>query len=354
MKKRILFLALVMVMIFTLLLMSAFAADVVAEGTCGGNLTWILDSEGTLTISGTGAMTDYSYGSKAPWFNSRWSIKSVTIGNSVTSIGDYAFYDCDGLTSVTIGNSVTSIGDYAFFDCDGLTKVTIPDSVISIGYSAFSYCRSLTSVTIPDSVTSIGDYAFSNCTGLTEINYNAKAVTDLTSISHVFYNAGTAGSGIKVTFGDGVEKIPAYLFEDCSSLTSVTIPIIDNRLIICYNDIAIYFLRAALAVTPAGRLFFGGVFSPISISLSMPTPSCLEIIIAVVSVTPPFSYSMCDSVDAARPHSSLNSSRDMPRASRTDITPRPNARDVATGSLISLSPPPKVPGKPVRPGTLQK
>ena len=133
MKKRILFLALVMVMIFTLLLMSAFAADVVAEGTCGGNLTWILDSEGTLTISGTGAMTDYSYGSKAPWFNSRWSIKSVTIGNSVTSIGDYAFYDCDGLTSVTIGNSVTSIGDYAFFDCDGLTKVTIPDSVISIG-----------------------------------------------------------------------------------------------------------------------------------------------------------------------------------------------------------------------------
>ena len=173
-------------------------------------------------------------------------LTKVTIPDSVTSIGYYAFYDCDGLTSVTIGNSVTSIGDYAFFDCDGLTKVTIPDSVISIGYSAFSYCRSLTSVTIPDSVTSIGysafsycrsltsvtipdsvtsigDYAFSNCTGLTEINYNAKAVTDLTSISHVFYNAGTAGSGIKVTFGDGVEKIPAYLFEDCSSLTSVTI-----------------------------------------------------------------------------------------------------------------------------------
>ena len=75
-----------------------------------------------------------------------------------------------------------------------------------------------------------------------------------------------------VTFGDGVEMIPAYLFEDCSSLTSVTIPIIDNRLIICYNDIAIYFLRAALAVTPAGRLFFGGVFSPISINANTKLP----------------------------------------------------------------------------------
>ena len=106
-----------MVMIFTLLPMNAFAADVVSSGTCGAegdNLTWTLDSEGTLTISGTGAMTDYSYGSKAPWYSSRSSIKSVTIGSGVTTIGNYAFYYCSSLASVTIPDSVTSIGGGAF------------------------------------------------------------------------------------------------------------------------------------------------------------------------------------------------------------------------------------------------
>ena len=82
---------------------------------------------------------------------------------SVTSIGDYAFYYCDGLTSVTIPNSVTSIGDYAFKGCSGLTSVTIPNSVTSIGNSAFYGCKGLTSVTIGNSVTSIGEYAFEDC-----------------------------------------------------------------------------------------------------------------------------------------------------------------------------------------------
>ena len=95
-------------------------------------------------------------------------LTSVTIGNSVTSIGGYAFYECSGLTSVTIGNSVTSIGNYAFYRCSGLTSVTIPNSVTSIGDYAF-WCSGLTSVTIPNSVTSIGEYAFSGCDGLTSV-----------------------------------------------------------------------------------------------------------------------------------------------------------------------------------------
>ena len=121
-----------MVMIFTLLPINAFAADVVAEGTCGGNLTWALDSEGTLTISGTGAMTDYSNDSNAPWYSSRSSIKSVIIENGVTSIGDYAFCIYYSLTSATIPDSVTSIGDSAFSNCYSLTSVTIPNSVTSM------------------------------------------------------------------------------------------------------------------------------------------------------------------------------------------------------------------------------
>ena len=96
-------------------------------------------------------------------------ITNLIIPNSVTSIGDNAFYGCSGLTSVTIPNSVTSIGAQAFSECSGLTSITIPNSVTSIGAQAFSNCSGLTSVTIPNSVTSIGYAAFSRCSGLTSV-----------------------------------------------------------------------------------------------------------------------------------------------------------------------------------------
>ena len=111
---------------------------------------------------------------------------------SVTSIGEYAFYNCSGLTSVTIPNSVTSIGYNAFADCSGLTSVTIPNSVTSIGSSAFSSCSKLTSVTIPNSVTSIGRFTFERCSGLTS-----------------------------VTIPNSVTFIGKYAFEDCSGLTKL-------------------------------------------------------------------------------------------------------------------------------------
>jgi hypothetical protein len=96
-------------------------------------------------------------------------LASVTIGNSVTSIGGYAFYGCTGLTSVVIGNSVTSIENFAFDGCTGLTSIVIPNSVTSIGWYAFKGCTSLTSITIPDSVTSIGISALDGCPKLTDI-----------------------------------------------------------------------------------------------------------------------------------------------------------------------------------------
>ena len=92
---------------------------------------------------------------------------SITIPNGVTAIPSFAFHNCTGLTSVTIGGSVTSIGDCAFSGCTGLTSVTIPDSVTSIGWGAFYDCTGLTSVTIPDSVESIGRWAFGGCRNLT-------------------------------------------------------------------------------------------------------------------------------------------------------------------------------------------
>ena len=191
MKKRIFSFVLAVLMIASLLPATALAADIVDSGTCGAkgsNLTWTLDSEGVLTISGSGDMHGYGP-SDAPWHG---RVKSAVIAEGVTSISWYAFYNCRSLTSVTIPNSVTSIGEYAFYDCTSLTSVTIPDSVTSICEYAFQGCTSLTSVTIPDSVTRIGAWAFESCTSLTS-----------------------------VTIPDSVTRIGSYAFRDCASLTGI-------------------------------------------------------------------------------------------------------------------------------------
>ena len=101
------------------------------------------------------------------------NLTSITIPNSVTSIGDYAFYKCTNLTSIIIPNSVTSIGDYAFSICTNLASVIISNSITNIRRGTFSYCRNLTSVTIPDSITSIGDETFYECTSLTNVTFRS-------------------------------------------------------------------------------------------------------------------------------------------------------------------------------------
>ena len=116
----------------------------------------------------------------------------ITFDGDVTTIGDYAFYNCKALTSVTIPDSVTTIGGAAFGSCGALTSVTIPDSVTKIGSYAFDSCSALISVTIPDSVTTIGDYAFAFCDALTS-----------------------------VTIPDSVTKIGQQALDDCTSLKEV-------------------------------------------------------------------------------------------------------------------------------------
>ncbi len=215
----------------------SFAAYAEIEtGICGSDLTWTLNTEtGVLEISGTGAMGNFY-----SWHNYRSSITTVTIDDGVTTIGESAFFDYDGLTSVTIPNSVTSIGSKAFYDCDGLTSVTIGDGVTTIGESAFFDYDGLTSVTIPNSVTSIGSKAFYDCDGLTSVtigdgvttigNYalgycsGLKSVTIGKSVTSIG-DAAFSGSDVKtVKIGDGVTTIGNNAFYGCTGLMEITIP----------------------------------------------------------------------------------------------------------------------------------
>ena len=188
--------------------------------------------------------------------------KNTIIPNSVTSIGDNAFYKCTGLTSITIPNSVTSIGSSAFYGCTGLTSITIPNSVTSIGSGAFEStvwynnqpdgvvyagkvlykykgtmpsntsiiikdgtlsianiafynCSALTSITIPNSVTSIGSYAFQSCTGLTSITIP----NSVTSIGNDAFNGCTGLTSVVI--GNSVTSIGEWAFYYCKGLKTV-------------------------------------------------------------------------------------------------------------------------------------
>ena len=146
------------------------------------------------------------------------SLQSITIPNSVTSIGDGAFSLCTSLQSITIPNSVTSIGDEAFYCCKSLQSITIPNSVTSIGDSTFYWCESLQSVTIPNSVTKIGDYAFHWCESL-------QSVTIPNSVTSIGDNAFCGCKSLQsITIPNSVTSIGDQAFYWCESLQSVTIP----------------------------------------------------------------------------------------------------------------------------------
>lgn len=235
-------------------------AKATTYGKAGDNVLWELDG-GTLTISGTGPMYDYTSRNSPPWnsqlkkviikpgitsignwaFNSSSDLVSVTIPNSVTSIGDHAFYYCRSLADISIPNLVTSIGDHAFYNCTNLTSIKIPGSVKSIEYEAFHGCSSLTTIAILDGVTSIGFRAFGDCSSLSSIsipnsvtsigNY---AFEDCSSLSNILIPNSVTSIGywafshcsnlISIIIPTKVSKIEAGTFSNCSTLTSITIP----------------------------------------------------------------------------------------------------------------------------------
>jgi len=254
------------------LALAASAGTLFAQsGTCGANVTWDL-TDGVLTISGTGDMTDFTYESPAPWYDIRESINTVVINSGVTTIGERAFELCKNVTTVTIPNGITKIGYLAirgtkitsitiptsvtyigsgvFDGCDDLTAIdvdaanenycsvdgvlfnkektqliqyprsktgttyTIPNSVEWIGMDAFSGCDKLTSVTIPDGVEAIGFRVFLYCTGLTSITIPA-------SVTSIGDNAFSGCTGLtSITIPASVTSIGDYAFSGCTGLTS--------------------------------------------------------------------------------------------------------------------------------------
>ena len=216
-----------------LLTVSAAATDAPTSGTCGENLTWTLDGEGTLRIAGEGAMEDFVY-YDVRWNGSYSSIKAVVIESGVTTIGDCAFMHFTSLTSVTIPESVTSIGGSVFYNCTSLTSINIPESVTSIGTNAFDSCKSLTGVTFAgdSQLTTIGRDAFCVCESLTDINIprSVKAIgegafsvcSSLTNVSITDLDA-----WCRIDFADS-DATPMHYAQNIrlngSKIASVTVP----------------------------------------------------------------------------------------------------------------------------------
>ena len=244
---------------------NSMAAPLQEGGDLGGSLSWDLEN-GTLTISGNGAMPNFSNDYSPPWLSLGDSITSVTIGEGVTTVGDHAFDndagDYGNLSNVTFSNSVETIGEQAFENC-GLTALTIPGSVRTIKKEAFAYCKlqavnilngvttiedwafvnnlALTTVTVPESVTEIGFQAFYDTPWLTDManTNNGFAVVNgilllyngneteviipdnVTSIVGAFFAKNNITG---VTVPDSVVTIGKYAFSDCYGLTSITIP----------------------------------------------------------------------------------------------------------------------------------
>ncbi|MBQ8603733.1 MAG: leucine-rich repeat protein, partial [Oscillospiraceae bacterium] len=192
-------------------------SDYIAEGQCGDNLTWTISENNVLEISGTGEMYDYETGTY-PWKDYVDNSLFLELGNGIAHIGNYAFADMKIVGSVTIPESVTTIGDFTFSNLPDVTgNLVIPDSVTAIGQGAFNGWGTTGTLKLSESLTEIGEGIFNNCnfTGELTIPSGVKTIGTAAFSSNNFS---------KVTLNSGLEKIDIVAFSDCSQITEITIP----------------------------------------------------------------------------------------------------------------------------------
>ncbi|MDR2121436.1 MAG: leucine-rich repeat protein [Tannerella sp.] len=206
-------------------------AQAVANGTTG-SCTWTITGASpnyTLTVSGAGAMTDYSSAADVPWHSYRTGIKSLSIAGGVTRIGNYAFSGCTALPSVAIPASVIDIGNSAFEECTGLSgALTVPDNVRTVGERAFFKCEHLTSATLPDGVTEIRKETFRQCSTLMSVTFS-DALTAIGNSAFAFCeklaSAKYRNAPAALEFPNTLVAIGAGAFSGCKELAgTLTIP----------------------------------------------------------------------------------------------------------------------------------
>ena len=218
MKKRLLSLLLAGAMLLGLIPGEALAADVIASGTCGEALTWSLDSDGLLSIDGSGDMPDWASASETPWASYADSVTQVKTGTSVASIGANAFAGFPALKKVSISFGVTRIGACAFRGCAALSDCYIPFYVTEIGASAFENCVSLRSANIPDSAVTLGDGAFRGCTGLQYVYIDSDCAAESAGCFR------DCTEILRVSVGEGVTTIGPDVFRGCTKLWDMKLP----------------------------------------------------------------------------------------------------------------------------------
>ena len=206
---------------------------IVASGACGKSLNWILSEDGTLRITGTGNMDE-----DPTW--PKEQIVKVVVGKGATSISAKAFMDCTNLTTISLPETLRTIGTCAFYGCSNLDGVTLPSSLTAIGTSAFAECTALTSVAIPSGVKTVDMETFKNCKSLTEVSIQGKvteigrgAFEDCTNLESILLPSSLKTLGDcafqnckslkSVTIPNGVTSIGFQTFMGCSSLTEVSI-----------------------------------------------------------------------------------------------------------------------------------
>lgn len=200
-------------------------------GSCGENLTWSITGDGTLVITGTGAMDDFGNDARAPWEDLEDDIKALQVEEGVTGIGECAFYGCGKLESVSLPSSLTEIRYSAFEYCSRLTSLILPAKLETVGSRAFANCCDVKSVFIPKSVTSIGRYAFDGCIPTTvtiedldswcAIEFGGICANPISSNTETLY---LNGSNTPVTEITVPASVSDYAFQYCKVLKKVNIP----------------------------------------------------------------------------------------------------------------------------------